>query len=272
MTHPRLSRNDVREFIDTVVINDPDDTAVKGFLIGKEIDDSKFTNRPLDAAVASLLDDCKDQRNSALEVIEARHSGNVYVAIERFGDEALGDEEFWSYLAVRYFWRFISYRQASAWRSAQGEPSDPEEPESEKAKLERYLRGHDHYQIPLRMYLRAQAVRDGDDYALTDIDGGGTDFWRSQVLGVRTGAYPSLARSVARAQSLAQLNVEDQRPPGRRVNRLRANLDFILHGDAEAAAAIDGLWMVTDDDAARAGVKKTEKASKAAARKSAKTR
>ena len=274
MTHPRLSRTDVREFIDIVVASEPDDTAVKGFLVGKEIDESGFANRKLEAAVRSLVDDCGSDRDSVLEAVEARHCGAVHVAIERFSDEALGDEEFWSYLAVRYFWRFISYRQASAWRSAQGEPPDPDEPESEKAKLERYIRGHDHYQIPLRLYLRAQAVGDGDDYTLTDIDGGGTDFWRSQVLGVRTGAYPPLARSVARAQSIAQLNVEEQRPPGRRVNRLRANLDFVLHDDAEAAAAINGLWIVTGDDAAKAKVKaevkKSKKASKTPTRKPAK--
>ena len=115
MTHPRLSRTDVREFIDIVVASEPDDTAVKGFLVGKEIDESGFANRQLEAAVRSLVDDCGSDRDSVLEAVEARHCGAVHVAIERFSDEALGDEEFWSYLAVRYFWRFISYRQASAW-------------------------------------------------------------------------------------------------------------------------------------------------------------
>jgi hypothetical protein len=247
-THPRLDHGAVREFVDTVVSRSPDESAVRGFLLQKNIDETGWKNKHLESAVAALVLDCGPLRNSELEPIEAKHSGAVYEAVSQFDDEALGDEDFWSYLAVRYFWHFISYRQEAAWRSAQGEAADPDAPDSEKAKLERYIIGKDHYQLPLRMYLRAQAVGDGDDFSLTGIEEGGTDFWRSQILGVRTSWYPSLARSVVRAQRESKLNVDEQRPSGRRINRQRANFDFILHTDDEAAAAIAGLWALTDDD------------------------
>ncbi|MFZ4720844.1 MAG: hypothetical protein ACOYMR_15570, partial [Ilumatobacteraceae bacterium] len=157
-------------------------------------------------------------------------------------------EEFWSFLAVRYFWEFISLRQNAAWKKTQGEAVDADIGDSDKEKLERYIRGKDHYQLPLRMYLRAQAVDDEGDHSLTEINGGGTDFWRSQVLGVRTASYPALARSVARAQDAAGLNVDEQRRPGRRVNRLRVNIEFFMHTDDEAEAIITPLWVVTPQD------------------------
>jgi hypothetical protein len=266
-TYPRLTQADVREFIETVVRSDPSDMAVLGFLNRRGLDDPKFANARLTEVVTSLLADCGQERNKALEPVEAKHCGPVHRALSLFPDEALGDEQFWSWLAVRHFWRFISYRQENAWRKARGEPADPNAPHSEAAKLERYIRGADHYQIPLRLYLRAEAVRNGDDYALTSIDGGGTDFWRSQILGVRTSAYPPLARAVARAQSIAKLNVDDQRPPGRRVNRLRVNIDFILHDDDESDDAIEPLWLVTETDFEKKSAKRAAKAATANAAK-----
>ena len=254
--YPRLEHNDVRDFISSIAESDPDIGSVKLFLQQKEVDESKFLNRDLEQATAALIRDCEGRRNKALEPVEAKFCGPVYRAIEQFPDEALGDEAFWSYLSVRYFWQFISYRQQNAWLNAQGETPDPDAPDSEKAKLERYIRGKDHYQIPLRMYLRAQSVKDGDDFSLTDIEAGGTDFWRSQILGVLTAAYPPLARSVVRAQELRKLSVEQQRPPGRRVNRLRVNIDFILHDEADAAKAIEGLWELKDEDVETAAAKK----------------
>jgi hypothetical protein len=266
--HPRLDRDAIREFVDSVVSKSPDDSAVSGFLLHKDVDETGWTNKSLQRAVEALLKDCGPIRNSDLEPVEALHSGPVYEAINEFDDEALGDEAFWSYLAVRYFWRFISYRQEAAWLAAQGEPSNPDMPDSEREKLERYLIGKDHYQLPLRMYLRAQAVGAEGDYSLTDIDGGGTDFWRSQVLAVRTSWYPPLARSVVRAQRRTQLNVEEQRPSGSRVNRHRANYEFVLHDDDEAAAAIDGLWALTLKDELELAEKKSKKkATKTAAKK-----
>jgi hypothetical protein len=248
---PRLSNADVRLFIEHVVRESPDEHAVLRFLAGKGLSDPLPLPKELVAAVTHLTTACGAARNSDLEPIEATHSGPVFRAIENsFSDEAIGEVEFWNYLAVRYFWKFISYRQENAWKSAQGVSVDPSADADDRAKLERYFLGKDHYQIPLRMYLRAQAVRDGDGFELTDIPGGSTDFWRSQILGVKTAAYPPVARTVARRQAAEQLNIEQQRPAGRRVNRLRANIDFVLHTDSDAASVIDELWTVLPGDPA----------------------
>lgn len=260
MSYPRLSHSDVKEFIETVVRPGATDASVTRFLAGKNVDESKHKNAQLSGAVERLLADCGTLRDKDLEPIEARHCGPVYKAIEeKFGDQELGDVQFWSFLAVRYFWKFVSYRQAAAWSSARGEAADPGSEETERAKLERYLLGKDHYQIPLRMYLRAQAVRVDDDFSLTEIRGGGTDFWRSQVLGVRTSMFPPLARAVARQQDAMELNIDQQRPAGRRVNRLRVNVEFVLHNDVDAADATAGLWVVTDSDTATLADKKAAK-------------
>ena len=255
--YPILSHSGVSDFVDIVVRGAPDDEAVRGFLLQRGVKEAGFENEELDDVVAGLLKACGSLLNSELEPTEGKFCGPVYQAIERFNDEALGDEDFWSYLAVRYFWRFISLRQNNAWLDVQGKSGHEDEGDREKVKLERYIRGRDHYQIPLRMYLRAQAIRDGEDFNLAAIEGGSTDFWRSQVLGVRTSAYPPLARTVARSQEAMQLDIEGQRPAGRRVNRLRANVDFVLHDDGDAAAAISGLWLVTEEDLAKAAAKKS---------------
>jgi hypothetical protein len=260
LNHPRLTNSDIKEFIDTVVRGGADDHAVRRFLDAKQLDESKHTNAALERAVTALIDDCGTLRNSDLESVEARHCGPVFTAIEdHFGDAELGDVQFWSYLAVRHFWRFVSYRQEETWLKARGEATGTGQSEPDNAPLERYLIGKDHYHLPLRMYLRAQAVRDGGSFELADIHGGSTDFWRSQVLAVRTALFPPLARTVARLQNNAKLNIEQQRPAGRRVNRKRANIDFVLHDDSEAAEVIEELWVVTEQDRQSADVKRQEK-------------
>lgn len=246
--YPRLGQPDVREFVTRVVQHHLDAGKVKQFLAGKGADDVLVPLPELESLVEEIIAACGTQNDMALEPVEAKFCGRVHQVLDGLPDEALGDSEFWSYLAVRYFWRFIARRQHAAWVKVLGEDVDEESAESEGVKLERYLVGKDHYQIPLRMYLRGQAIRDAADYVLSEIEGGSTDFWRSQVLGVRTSAYPPLARALVNVQSEARLNVEEQRPSGRRLNRLRANIDFTLHSQDEALPIVRDLWGVTDDD------------------------
>ncbi len=260
--HPRLEPAQVRDFIDKVVSRGSiNEDAVRGFLVRLGVGEIEEA-AAIDRVVRDIVDDCGTLVGQALEPVEARHCRAVFDVLDPIPPSALGDVAFWSFLAVRHFWPFIARRQHAAWTAVRGQPGNPDEPQSERQKLERYVIGKDHYQLPLRMYLRAQAVRDVDDFSLTEIDGGGTDFWRSQVLGVRTSLYPSVARSVARAQADQQLDIDGQRPPGRRVNRLRANIEFIDYSDNEAMSLIEPLWLVTDEDRAAAEAKR--KAKKAA--------
>ncbi len=164
--------------------------------------------------------------------------------------EALGDVDFWTYCAAKYFWRFIVTRQLSSVLKARNQgtqPLDDEEGQSESnIPLERYLVGRDHYQIPLRLFLRAQAVNIDDDFLSDHQITKGTDFWRSQILGVRTSAFPNWSRPIVAAQSKKKFDIETVRPLGRRVNRLRANVSPVLHDEAEATAIVTPIWIANE--------------------------
>jgi hypothetical protein len=260
--YPRLSPADVREFVLTLSQDEIDETLVKTFLESKGIDVRDNHDAVLDRLVVELVAACGDLNDKDLEAVEARYAGPVHLILDAYPDEQLGDSQFWSFLAVRYFWPFIRRRQSAAWLKVTGRAGKEETPESENQKLERYVVGKDHYQIPLRMYLRAQSVRDGNDFSLTYAQGAGTDFWRSQILGVRTAAYPPLARAVATVQAELQLGVEEHRPSGRRLNRLRANVEFCCYDSGEADLVVRGLWLLTDADRDEIRQKKTDKASR----------
>lgn len=238
--YPLLRRSDVRDFVDTVVRPGATPDTVEAFFIRNEFAPVTPQEKKIVRLVQSIVSDCAEFTDKQVEPVEAKYSGDVHALLDTWPDEAIGDERFWSYLSTRFFWQFVKIRQAGAWSAAVGEPSNPDNPESEKEKLERYLVGRDHYQLPLRMYLRGQAIKNGDDYSLATVDG--TDFWRSQILGVRTSAYPPLARSVVAHQKVIGLNVEEQRPPGKQVNRLRANIEFATLNEPECDALVEPIW------------------------------
>lgn len=267
--HPVLDDDQVRQFISTLAARPCTDDTVQGFLRSIGVATLGPSGKAIDELVDQMVTACATDTDRALEPVEAKYSGPVFSALDALPDRALGDHRFWSYLAVAHFWKFISRRQRAAWEAASGEPANPDAPESERQKLERYLIGKDHYHLPLRMYLRGQAIAKDDDFALADINGGGTDFWRSQVLGVRTAHYPPLARAVAKAQHREQLDIEHQRPAGRRVNRLRVNIEFFLHDEQQASECVDPVWRTLPEDEVALTTKKTAKArTKAATKKS----
>jgi hypothetical protein len=247
MGHPVLEPSAARDFVHELLVRPGlSQDEVDAFLteragaIGSPNLDLRGVARAasdLDAAIGS-------KKDSALEPVEAGHSVAVHLAISRLPLDALGDVDFWTYLSAKFFWRFVVARQNATVGKMQGHSGSADEgdEESSRVPLERYVIGRDHYQIPLRLHLRAQAVDAASDPTLgADLDLG-TDFWRSQILGVRTGAFPAWSRAMVAAQRETKLSVLDQRGPGSRVNRLRANVDPVLHTEAEAAAIVDPLW------------------------------
>jgi len=249
MTYPKLETPHVREFARTLIKNpDLDQESVDEFLSNRALDEPSLDLRNLESVASSLnlRVEADGRVDRALEDIEAEFSTGVFDAMETIPLEALGDVEFWSYISVKYFWQFVAKRQRGSVIPKPKEPmgSDDEEQQEgeEKLPIARYLIGKDHYQIPLRMFLRAQSV--GGASFITDHPiKKGTDFWRSQILGVRTSAFPSWTRAVVAAQSVTQLNVTpEQRDSGKRINRLRANISMALHNDDEAAEIVNPLW------------------------------
>jgi hypothetical protein len=138
----------------------------------------------------------------------------------------LDDPGFWAYLATGPLWFFTRWR---------------EEPEKRKTETYRvYVDGRKNDAcVPLRMFLRAQAVRDGGDYGLVDDMERGTDFWRSHVLRVKTGSKPELARAVVQEQVTNRMTVNPVREYAKRINRRWSNqvIHLLDEADCKAIAA-----------------------------------
>jgi hypothetical protein len=163
---------------------------------------------------------------SSPEAFEGRFSGEVHRALRDVPIEALDDPGFWRYLALVHFWWFISVREAPAIR---------------RGNAMTYVDGGTEC-VPFRMFLRAQAVREEDDYELAGALPNATDFWRSHVLRVKTGTAPALARSFARLQIDKRMVSDDLRPFARRINRLWSNTVFQTWNDSECDALLGELY------------------------------
>lgn len=168
------------------------------------------------ADLERALEEMKSQfdqrkRQATAESFEGRFSGAVHRALRDLPIEALDDPGFWRYLSLANFWWFIAEREA---------------PAIGRGNVMTYVDGGKEC-VPFRMFLRAQSVRDGDDYELAGILPKSADFWRSHVLRVRTGTAPPLTRSFARLQADKRMVSDDLRPFARGINRLWTNV--VLH-------------------------------------------
>jgi hypothetical protein len=148
---------------------------------------------------------------------EGAMSGTLHRALRTYDTEVLDDPGFWAYVASGPLWQFVKWR---------------EDPSQRKREVyHRYIDGLTVECVPLRMFLRAQAVVDGDDYSLAAAIEKGVDFWRSHVLRVKTGAKPELARAVVKEQQGARMTVGPVREYAKRINRRWSNELFYLLND-----------------------------------------
>lgn len=164
------------------------------------------------------------------EVFEGRLASAIHGWFDSLPIEVLDDRGFWRYLSVRYFWWFISWRE-----------SEPIKRGNFKNLVDATLPAE---QVPLRLYLRARAIADGQDTALAGEIPKSTDFWRSHVVRVRVGTAPNVARALATAKrdedSRGQsLKTERLRRVARRVNRMWSNVYLDLYDPAEGSKFID---------------------------------
>jgi len=262
MTYPILSRDHVRAFVTEVLIReDLCQELVDEFLDQHALRISTLSTSTA-ATVGKELHDAaieSGHTDKALEPIESQFSGPVFDAMTSFPLEALGSIDFWTYVSAKHFWGFVVLRQRDALikvrrailghllatpdPESEEHAEDPEGAENEsRFPLERYVIGRDHYQIPLRLFLRAQAVGGEQTFLDDHFVAKGTDFWRSHVLGVRTGAYPNWSRPLVEAQAKQGFTIKAQREPAKAINRIRANVSPILHTEEEAAAIVTPLW------------------------------
>ncbi len=185
---------------------------------------------PLDEAVAQLktrwLEFLGSDDGGRPEEFEGLAAGDLHRALRDLPIEALDDPGFWRYVSVARLWWFIEEREAGP---------------ISRGNHMNYIDGLRPAEcVPLRMFLRAQAIQDGDDYSLASSMKQATDFWRSHVIRVRTGGAPPLARSFTRLQTEKQMPTSPElRPFARRLNRLWANvvLDRLDESDADQLMA-----------------------------------
>ena len=159
------------------------------------------------------------------DAVEGWACGLVSAALGDVPVDVLDDEEFWSYLAVRYFWEFILWREASALT---------------EGNVHKYFNGAGGADsIPLRLHLRAQAVRVEDrGHELASAVAQGTDFWRSHVLRVRLGRARPLARALATIQRDERMSTKVLRQVARRINRLWSNIVLYEYDETEGHRVI----------------------------------
>lgn len=227
MRYPALTLSRTRELIDSLRIADDAlwDSVVVWVGSGRDIDLT-----PLAEAAERMRAEFADGRGAegamSAEDLEGRFAGDVHSTLRDVPVIVLDDPGFWRYLAMRHFWWFIAEREAG--------------PVS-RGNAITYVDGGAE-SIPFRMFLRAQAIRDGDDYSLAGALPRASDFWRSHVLRVKTGTVPALSRSLARLQVDKQMPSTEVRPFAKRLNRLWTNLVFEIWPEDDCDALIAELF------------------------------
>lgn len=172
------------------------------------------------------------------DLLEGRISGRVHQELSKLPIQVLDDENFWSYLALRYFWDYILWRHQDTFE--------------ENGDINVYFDGKKSAEaIPIRLYIRGQIALEGDYYDIASSESGTQlgDFWRSHITRVRTWVYPSLARAVVKSELADPFKATDGgldrtlklREFASSNNRRRATLNLIDYDDAEAAALVSEL-------------------------------
>lgn len=164
------------------------------------------------------------------EEFEGRFAGPVHHSLRDLPIETLDDPGFWRYLSLRYFWWFIVEREGGA---------------VARGNVMTYVDGGLEC-VPFRMFLRAQSIRDGDDYSLASSIPAAADFWRSHVLRVRTGMTPQLARSFTRLQVETRMPSTSVRPFAKKINRLWSNIVFDIWSEDDCDKLMRELYEEVD--------------------------
>lgn len=231
MRYPTLSLSKCRT-LTTQLVNGADvtiDAHVQWVGLGDEVDLG-----PIEEVARSINRRATEWTDKDRDRFEGLASVRLYEAFAEVPVDVLDDRGFWRYLALRFFWSFIVWRE--------------EQP---------FARGNYHKYVDAtlgrecvltRMYLRASAVR-GDDAA--DLASGvprAADFWRSHVVRVRTGSVPAIARAFSKKQCDSRLTTNPLREAARRLNRTWANVVLNVYDEREASSLIDAIWVQTADD------------------------
>jgi len=177
---------------------------------------SETTNTRLNALVGA------PKKSVDKDKLEGEICSLVYKALEHVPVEILDDPGFWRFIGIRYFWSFTLWRESSALA---------------KNNIATYFSAKSSSEsIPLRLYLRAQAMRDANgNFSLAEAVPEGTDFWRSHIIRVRTGRARVLAQAFAKLQSSDRMMTDELRQFARRLNRQWSNVIMLDYDDKQSS-------------------------------------
>ena len=230
MRYPTIAEGKVDELV--VQLINGGDVSVEANWIWRG-DGESIDFAPLESIIETLMESL-DQSGSDpdltadKEPFEGEVAVNIYPFLASIPVEVKDDPGFWRFLAVRYFWWFIAWREAESIR---------------RGNVGTYTSGRINTEsIPLRLYLRAKSVDLGGDVVPAQQLIACTDFWRSHVTRVRTGTSPIVTRAFVEMQAgEGHLATNPLREYARRLNRSWTNVLLSLYSQDRAAALIQEL-------------------------------
>lgn len=168
---------------------------------------------------------------------------------------ALDDPGFWCYLGLAYTWNFAAWRETNGFRLKLDENGQLVTAKSLRA----YVDGAKQREcVPLRMFLRLEAVGGQQHAALASAVRDGTDFWASHILRVTAGEHPPIVQAMVRRQAdeSTRLTTGPLREFAKQLNRTLTNVVPDLLDDDAADRLVGNLWSRVhgsddEDDAAR---------------------
>lgn len=229
--YPTINKSDVRELADQFAAGEAPAVEPKvGWVgLGEDVDLHVLEQaiEPFQAELAAAA-----PTPEQIEVFEGRLAAVVHAALAELPTQVLDDRGFWRFLAMKYFWWFISWREDGPIKNG---------------NVATYVDGTQPVMaIPSRLFLRGQAVLNGDDYSPSAALERSTDFWRSHVLRVRVGSAPPLTRAFVRLQSEKKMKTDPVlRPYARRLNRTWTNVVLHMYDEDEAYDLLTELYDAT---------------------------
>ena len=173
-----------------------------------------------------LADFMESEQRTDADLFEGQACGEIHDMLRAVPLAVVDDPGFWRYLSIAHFWWLATWRHRSAFGG--GDPG----------LYLRYVDGvHQTECVLTRMYLRAQIAEIDGDYWLAGAVPQGSDFWRSHVLRVSTGASPAVARALVREQVEHRMPTDE----GRSLNRVSSNVVLPLYSEDEASELISEL-------------------------------
>ena len=172
----------------------------------------------------------KSGERSDADLFEGRACGELHAMLRSVPLAVIDDPGFWRYLAIAQFWWLATWRHQSTFDG--GDPG----------QYMRYVDGVRQTECVLtRMYLRAQIVEVDGDYSLASAVPQGSDFWRSHILRVSTGASPALAQALVREQVEHRMPTDEVRALARALNRVSSNIVLSVYSHDDASSLISEL-------------------------------